>query len=322
MTRAHEETRHHSGKDGKPPRAVVKKMHWPFPLVWLVPIGALILTGYFLRNEFEIRGPEITIQFTDGNGLKPGQTGVVIHGVKVGEVSAVDLADDEKQVIVHVHLERKYAGVAKKGTQFWVVRPEVSIQAISGLGAILSGPYIEALPGGGDSASDFVGMDSAPPLPGRGMHFVLVTDRVEKVQPESPVTYRGIQVGAVQNIGLSDDSQHAMVHIFIEQRYTPLVTSNSQFWVVSGADIHGGIITGVKVKIGSLSSILTGQVAFATPEKDAGPVAKEGSMFMLHEDADKEWLDWQPSIHVSQDTDLDANNVSKEEDRDLPEVKH
>jgi paraquat-inducible protein B len=321
MTRAHEETRQHSGKEGHFPRAVVKKMRWPFPIVWIVPIGALILTGYFLWDKFQIRGPEISIQFTDGSGLKPGQTGVVIHGVKVGEVSAVDLADDETHVMVHVHLERKYAGVAKKETIFWIVRPEVSIQAISGLGAILSGPYIEALPGGGEAAKDFDGLDSAPPLPGKGIHVILVADRVDRVQPETPVTYRGIQVGAVQNIGLSDDAQHAEINIFIEQRYTPLVTANTQFWTVSGADIKGGIITGVKVKIGSLSSIISGQIAFATPDKDAGPRAKDGSTYLLHDDADKEWLNWRPSIQVTPDTDLDSNNVSKA-DRDMPEVKH
>jgi len=77
----------------------------------------------------------------------------------------------------------------------------------------------------------------------------------------------------------------------------------------------------VKVKIGSLSSIISGQIAFATPDKDAGPRAKDGSQFLLHDDADKEWLNWRPSIQVTPDTDLDSNNVSKS-DRDLPEVKH
>ena len=74
MTRTKQDTESDSGKAHGLPRPVVKKMRWPFPIIWLVPLAAAILTAFFLRDKIRERGTEITIQFNDGSGLKPGQT--------------------------------------------------------------------------------------------------------------------------------------------------------------------------------------------------------------------------------------------------------
>lgn len=47
----------------------------------------------------------------------------------------------------------------------------------------------------------------------------------------------------------------------------------------------------------SLRSILAGGVALATPDNDAmGAAVKNGHHFVLHREAEDEWLTWRPEI--------------------------
>ncbi len=59
---------------GALPRPIIRKMRWPFPLIWVVPVVAAALTGYFLYERHRERGREITIEFTEAPGLKPGES--------------------------------------------------------------------------------------------------------------------------------------------------------------------------------------------------------------------------------------------------------
>jgi paraquat-inducible protein B len=117
----------------------------------------------------------------------------------------------------------------------------------------------------------------------------------------SPVYFRGIEVGVIQDIQLSQAGDGVDVHVFVRQRYTTLVRNSSQFWVASGFDVKGGIFTGVQVKMDSLRALLSGGIAFATPEKGMGDVAPDGAEFALYDERKKEWLDWSPKIELSGD---------------------
>ena len=70
-----------------------KRRQRRIPLIWLVPVAAAILAGWFFYQRHQERGVEIVIQFTDGSGLKPSETTVAVSGVTVGRVRSVELAD-------------------------------------------------------------------------------------------------------------------------------------------------------------------------------------------------------------------------------------
>ncbi len=54
-----------------------------------------------------------------------------------------------------------------------------------------------------------------------------------------------------------------------------------------------GNLLGLKIQADSLETIVRGGVAFAAPESDkAGPIAEPASNFILHERAEKSWLEW------------------------------
>jgi paraquat-inducible protein B len=278
-------------------KPVLKKMRWPFPLVWLVPIAAAIAAGIYLYLREKDRGREIVIEFADAASVQVEETVVRVHGVEVGQVTATQVSPDHSRAEIHVRLKKNDEFVAREGTKFWIVRPDFSEGGFTGLGTIVSGAYIEALPGDGKEQTKFDGVTEAPVMTREGVKWILHAPRVEKLQVGSQVQYRGTQVGVVQDMRLSSDASEVNVTIFIWKRYLPLVRVNSKFWLVSGADLHGGILTNLSFKLGSLQSLLSGSVSFATPD-EPGDLAPPDGFFYLYSEPKDEWLKWIPHIHL------------------------
>jgi paraquat-inducible protein B len=286
---------------------VIKKMHWPYYLVWLIPLLAAVAVGFYVHTYLKKRGSEITIRFNDASGLMESQTKVMHLGVEIGQISAVQLTPDSSNVLVHVQLQTSASDFAKQGAAFWVVRPEISYGGISGLNTVLSGPFIDSNPGNGASQSQFTGLLKPPP-PGNGIRFILHDAQLEHVLPDSPVYYRGIEVGTVEDIQLSDNSDGIDFHLFVQQRYAPLVRTTSQFWIVGGFDVEGGLLTGVHMKLDSLRSLISGGVTFSSPDDNLGDPAQEGAQFPLYDEPKKEWLDWSPKIPLGSELSNPPND--------------
>jgi paraquat-inducible protein B len=238
-------------------------------------------------------GPEIAITFESGAGLRIGQTPVKYRGVRIGEVTDVGLSRDHKQVVVRVRLQRSAESVAGEGAQFWIVRPQVGLGNVTGLNTVLSGPEIEVRPGEGAPKREFVGRESAPPDE-NGLRLVLRAERPKSLRQNSPVYYRGVEVGSVQKVDLSANSASADVTLLVWPRFAPLVREGSTFWNASGIEVKGGLLKGLQVEFESLRALATGGIEFASPPNS--PRAKPGTAFFLHGEPQKEWLAWQPKI--------------------------
>lgn len=269
------------------------------PLVWIVPLVALAVGGWMIAQEFNNRGPEITIEFRDGNGVEARKTALDFQGVAVGLVTAVTLNEQLDRVLVRLRLHRDAAGLARDGSEFWIVRPEIGLSGIRGLDTLFSGPRINMRAGNGPPVNYFVGRAGPPPVdhPGEGKSFLLEADRVGTMAAGAPVFYRDIKVGAVESSRLSDDATSVLVRIRIQPPYVDLVRINTRFWNAGGVSFKVNLL-GAELKSTSLASILSGGVAFATPDsgRELAVLAEEGATFTLHAEMEKDWLKWRPRI--------------------------
>jgi paraquat-inducible protein B len=281
------------------PQARVRRRRL-FSLAWFIPLIAAAVAGWLMWDRMKERGPEITITFTDGGGLRPGVTPVKYRGVVIGEVSRVGISEDHKRAVVRARLQRSAASIANEGALFWIVRPQFGFGTITGLNTVLTGPEIHVLPGKDDGAAkrEFVGMDAAPVgLGTAGLRLILRAERPRSIKPNTPVNYRGVEVGTVQKIDLGPNSLSADVHVLIYQRYAGLVRQGSSFWDTSGVDIKASLLKGVEINIESLRTIATGGIEFATPSEKA-PRVKSGTVFFLHDKPKEEWLSWIARIPI------------------------
>ena len=240
---------------------------------------------------------EVAIHFKEGHGLSIGDQ-VQHRGIVVGEVTAVDLDAEFDGVTVQVRLAASAGRLARAGTQFWIERPTVSAAQVRGLDTLVGGRYIAVSPGPMDGAevTEFDGLQDAPAgeLPEGGLEIVLEATTRGGLRRGVPVVYRGLPIGRVFSVGLASDSATIDARAWIEAPYRHLVRGNTRFWTMNGIDVSVGL-SGVEVSADSLSSIMLGGVALATPDVP-GDVVNTGHRFVCAANAEDEWLNWQPRL--------------------------
>jgi len=290
------------------PRAKVKR-GWPVSPIWLAPLAALLFIAWLLYHTFIGSGPMVTIRFQDGKGVEAGKTPVRYRSVKVGEVSTIRLSKDQRYVEVGARLDASARGLARQGSLFWVVRPEVSIAGISGLQTIVSGNFIQVEPGHGSKTNVFTGLEQAPLAntdERHGLRLILLTTHLRSINPGTPVFYRGIQVGQAGKSFLAEDAQTVNIEVYIQPQFMPLVRGNSKFWNSGGIDVQVGLF-GVHASAHGVQTLVTGGISFATPNTPEPP-AQNGTAFRLYDKAQEEWLAWSPFIPLGPDR---TNTVSE-----------
>jgi paraquat-inducible protein B len=252
-------------------------------LVWLVPIVALIVTLAIGWNAIAGRGKLISVTFADATGIMPGETALKFREITVGKVEAVRFTDDLQEVVVDIRVEKDIAPYMDRDAEFWIVRPEVTAAGISRLDTVLTGAFIEGYWDAiaDDAQAHFKGMEKAPLTnPGaKGTRIVLSTERSRGMSEGAPVSVRGVPVGRMQNLRLSEDAQNVLADVFISAPYDGLLTTKSVFWDISGFSVSVGA-QGVSLNVDTFASLLQGGAEFATITSGGEPV-KDGQVFSL-----------------------------------------
>ena len=261
-----------------------------FSAIWLIPIVALVVAAFLGWQAISNRGPLITIEFNDAEGLTAGQTQVKHKNVALGTVESVRLSDDMKVVLVHVRMTREANKILTEHTRFWVVRPRLSGASISGLETLVSGAYIAIDPGGGGGprTTFFKGLEGPPGVrsdePGRT--YTLMTNSVISIGEGSPVIYRGVNVGEVLGYTMPPTGRGPIpIQIFVHDPYDHYIRTDTRFWNASGVAVNlsGG---SVHVQVESLQAALSGAVGFGLPSSrhgDVHPEAPGEAVFKLYD---------------------------------------
>ncbi len=258
-------------------------------LFWLLPLAAAITALLVLTGHFIGQGPRITVSFRTAEGLEANHTLVMYKHVPIGKVVGIDIDKSRDRVDVRIELEASAKAFADKGTRFWVVRPRIGFNEISGVKTLLSGSFVGADAGDkGEQAEHFRGLEHPPAISfGEvGTRFVLHADDLGSLNVGSPVYYRRVQVGRVIGRGLSGEGGGVDVTVFIAAPNDRFVTENTRFWNASGVDISVGV-DGRQVNVESLAAVLNGAVAFqAPPYPNNPPVAAANTRFTLFNERD------------------------------------
>jgi paraquat-inducible protein B len=265
--------------DEESPHARVHVAEWS-PWVWILPAAAILFVGFLVIRYGFFGGGDITVRFAEARGLER-LSHVRYKGAKVGTVQKITIDKELEEVVVGITMDSSMNHALKEGTQFWIVEPGLEG---GGLGGLISGTYVAMSPGGGKNQREFRGQEFAPILkaPEAGRIFILHTDRLGSLSAGAPVLFEGIRVGRVLGAEYDDRLGLIRVHVFIVQRFAGRVRESTRFYRGGGVNITlaGG---GVSLGGASLASILTGGLAFYTPEILSGAPAAENARFELYE---------------------------------------
>ncbi|OOF58157.1 PqiB family protein [Rodentibacter myodis] len=235
-------------------------------------------------NELRAKsaGQAITLITDDAINLSKGMS-LRYLGLSIGEIESIALDPQSHKIIAKALISPNYMGmIAKEGSTFKIISPQISAGAIENLDSLLQ-PYIDVEIGKGKTKTQF---NLAQTTPSRnkysnGIPFILETNDALNLTEGSPVLYRGVEVGTIRKFDLNSLGDRVLIHIAIMPKYQHLVRKNSEFWISSGYDLSLGW-KGAEFNTGSVQQLLKGGISFSTPSGNVvQPQASANQRFLL-----------------------------------------
>ncbi|WP_198665176.1 MlaD family protein [Tropicimonas sp. IMCC34011] len=252
-------------------------------VVWVVPFGALVISLAIAWNNYQSRGPLIEVTFQNASGIVEGETELRYRDVAVGVVEEVGFTYDLARVNVTIRVDNDVADYIDESAVFWVVRPEVTAQGVSGLSTVLSGVYIE---GSWDQEAQgagyrFEGLERTPVArpDQEGLRFVLRAEPGESISGGTSILYKGLEVGRVGEPRIAEDGVTVLADAFVAAPHNRLVTSQTRFWDTSGFTFSIGP-GGAEVDFESVGALISGGISFETAVSGGQPI-EDGEVFSL-----------------------------------------
>ena len=202
----------------------------------------------------------LTLIAKDASKLSEGMD-IKYMGLTVGKVEKLELQNARKQIKATAYVEGQYYPLlAKAGSKFNVISPEISTSGVKNIDAALQN-YISVEAGSGKTETQFTleDTDTLKTTYDSGFPVIVETSDAQGIQVEAPVLYRGMQVGIVKKMSLSEQ--------------------------------------GVSMNSGTMSQLLNGGIAFSTPSgRVVQPQAKPNRHFLLQRKIPQEAAEWDQGI--------------------------
>lgn len=265
-------------------RAVSSKQSRLSP-IWIVPIVALFIGLWLAYDSYNRIGPRITLTMPNAEGIEAGKTMIKTLNVDIGQVEQVKLSDDLTHTLIIARINPDAEAMLVEDSRFWVVKPRIGREGISGLGTVLSGAYIQLAPGQStEPQREFAVLEQPPSslLYADGVRIMLESDLGKALRPGDPVTYKNHVVGRVESTEFVTETRKMRHQLIIETPYDSLVTESTRFWSATGIDLRLDA-DGFRVNVAALESLLTGGVTFGLLEGlPPGKPVDDSSVFTLY----------------------------------------
>ena len=256
-------------------------------IIWLIPVLTVFIGMWMIYDYVSHQGPEITLHLNSAEGIEAGKTEIKSRNVKIGTIKSISLSDDFQSIIAKAQMTPEAEKMLRTDTRLWVVKPRIGKAGVSGLDTRLSGAYIALEPGTTDKVENTFDILEAPPVASqneKGLRLILTKGTTGKLEVGDPVLYEGFTVGRIEKVNFSPTEKLAHYQLFIKSPFEQLVRTQSKFWVNSGMKMNLNT-KGFNLDIGSIETLLTGGVSFATTEgQDEGTLVTQPlSKFELYD---------------------------------------
>ncbi|NOQ45640.1 MAG: MCE family protein [Desulfobulbaceae bacterium] len=232
-------------------------------------------------------GIPMTLELLSGEGIKEGATQVKYRGMKIGVIKELNINKDEHHsVTAHVLLDPRAESILRENTEFYLVRPEISLKGVRNLDTIIMGSHITFIPGEGAFTDHFIvktenSLQQKTKVEPGDLEMMLTAKDLASIDVGSPILYKKITVGEITGFKLREKNDDVLLTAVIKKQYAGLVKTTSRFYNLSGVEVNASL-SGIKIQTGSLETIVAGGVAFYTPGK--GKTAAKDQVYSLYDD--------------------------------------
>ncbi|SHL95422.1 intermembrane transport protein PqiB [Vreelandella subglaciescola] len=257
--------------------------------IWIIPLIAIAIGMWLIYDNYTSRGTLVRLTMDNAEGIEAGKTLIRTRNVEVGQVQSVQLSDDLSNAVIRARIHPEAEAMLTEDSRFWVVKPRIGREGISGLNTVLSGAYIQLEPGSSEEFKREFKVSDVPPIAPAGvagLQLTIVSQLGNSLKVGDPVSYQGYTVGRVEEVNFDPDERQVSHHIFIEKPYASLVTDNTRFWNTSGIDFRLDA-DGIRVNLESLEALLGGGVTFGVPaDLPMGQQVESSTRFSLYDGED------------------------------------
>jgi paraquat-inducible protein B len=227
----------------------------------------------------------VKISFRSAKGIQAGQTEIRHLGIAIGYVESTALNLEDQSVEATVRFQPAYEKLHNAGATFTLVEPRISLDGVTGLDTLVSGVYIDCVPGpGGAVATSFEGrtLSDDGMLTAQserdGIQVTLHAKSLPPIGEGAPVLYRGLVAGRVEGTAIGPDGEPTLDAV-VRRQFAAAVSRNARFWQVPATTIQAG--PGVlNIDVAGLQTLVQGGVAFDVFGPPEGK-AENGAKFEL-----------------------------------------
>ncbi|MGR5237782.1 MlaD family protein [Vibrio alfacsensis] len=184
------------------------------------------------------QGLNIKLRSRDLGGVSIGSQ-IVYKKIPIGEVYSYQLNEDAKSITIRANIQEQYRHLINNRSRFWNVSGigasigfegvDVRLESMS---ALLSGAIAVDSPDDGELVDENTQFRLYKDLKtaGRGIPIKIALPDDNKISGEgAPIMYRGIEVGQITDLSLSEGREVILASAAIQPAFSDMLTSGTRF---------------------------------------------------------------------------------------------
>ncbi|OEE79429.1 PqiB family protein [Vibrio genomosp. F6] len=184
------------------------------------------------------KGLNVTLKSKDLGGISIGSK-IVYKKIPIGEVFSYKLDEKSESVLIQASIQDEFSHIITTKSRFWNVSGigtsigfngiDVRLESLS---AVLGGSIAVDSPDAGETVTMHTQFKLYPDLKtaGRGIPIQITLPDENKVSATgAPIVYRGIEIGQITNLSLSNEREQIIANAAIEPAFSDMLTAGSKF---------------------------------------------------------------------------------------------
>ncbi|WP_457598515.1 MlaD family protein [Hydrogenimonas sp.] len=282
-----------------------------------------------------LKGRTIHLSAIHAESIKSG-TAIFFKDIPVGQITRVRLLPGKKGIDAEAVIFEKYKEFLNDSSMFYVksgIEVDMSLTQMH-----IDSGSLETLVIGGVSMvtprrnapakkerfflyKDHKTFKKARYLRSGGSEYTVRMSELGSLSAGSPVLYKKLKAGEVVSYRYIPEADAIDVKIYIEKAFKSRINASTLFKNLSGIELKMNFPE-LKIKVGSVESLLAGGLTFETPTPEAPPV-KQGHRFRLYDEKASEARLYTPfTLWMDQTHGIKAGTRLLYKDFPIGKVKH
>ncbi len=236
-------------------------------------------------GQEEVKNKQVfNLTIKELDGIDKG-TSILYKGIKVGEISKINLQKED--LLINAYLYEEYKYLLTENTQFLIQKPEVSLQNVKNLGNIIKGNYLSLIYKEGVFADSFKILTKDEfGISKDDIILSLYTKNLNSIRKTSKVYYKNIEVGRVIDYALTQDLDKIKIDVAISSQYKDILNDHILFYDMSSKLVQLKSLN-LDINFSGIEPLLNGAIGIVGEKRTEKLKQREFKLYPSYKDVEK-----------------------------------